>query len=137
MRVISSLYMGKSIILPPKTSKMECFTTIVNSPIPLNVVEKISILDLCRGFCYASDRNILTRKKYFLTQFKECWELINSLSAKPQKMIKHAQTIPWQQPSNCLSVFEHFVGLVLKGLTHFMPMFYFYTPLKRQKTRSY
>ena len=31
-------------------------------------------------------------------------------------MIKHTQTIPRQQPANCLSVFDHFVGLTLKGL---------------------
>ena len=31
-------------------------------------------------------------------------------------MVKHTQTIRRQQPTNCLSVFDHFVGLVLKGL---------------------
>ena len=31
-------------------------------------------------------------------------------------MVKHIQTIRWQQPANCLSVFEHFVGLALKRL---------------------
>ena len=31
-------------------------------------------------------------------------------------MIKHAQTIRGLLPSNCLSVFDHFVGLVLIGL---------------------
>ena len=31
-------------------------------------------------------------------------------------MVKHAQTIRWQKPTNCLSVFDHFVGLALKGL---------------------
>ena len=29
-------------------------------------------------------------------------------------MVKHAKTILWQQPVNCLSVFDHFVGLLLK-----------------------
>ena len=38
-------------------------------------------------------------------------------------MVKHTQTIRWQQPTNCLSMFEHFVGLALKGLTHFVSMF--------------
>ena len=28
-----------------------------------------------------------------------------------------------QQPTNCLSVFNHFVGLALKGLIHERPMF--------------
>ena len=31
-------------------------------------------------------------------------------------MVKHTQTIRRQQPTNCLSVFNHYVGLVLKGL---------------------
>ena len=31
-------------------------------------------------------------------------------------MVKHTQTIRLQQPMNCLSVFDHFVGLALKGL---------------------
>ena len=32
-------------------------------------------------------------------------------------MAKHTQRIRWQQPKNCLSVFDHFVNLALKGLT--------------------
>ena len=31
-------------------------------------------------------------------------------------MVKHTQTIRQQQTTNCLSVFDHFVGLVLKRL---------------------
>ena len=31
-------------------------------------------------------------------------------------MAKHTQIILRQQPTNCVSVFDHFVGLVLKGL---------------------
>ena len=31
-------------------------------------------------------------------------------------MVKHTQTIRQQKPTNCLSVFDHFVGLALKGL---------------------
>ena len=31
-------------------------------------------------------------------------------------MVKHTQTIRQQQPTNCLGVFEHCVGLALKGL---------------------
>ena len=31
-------------------------------------------------------------------------------------MVKHTQTVRRQQPRNCLSVFDHFVGLVLKRL---------------------
>ena len=32
-------------------------------------------------------------------------------------MVKHTQTIRRQLPKNCLSVFDHFVELGLKGLT--------------------
>ena len=32
------------------------------------------------------------------------------------KMVKHTQTIRRQKPTNCLDVFDHFVGLALKGL---------------------
>ena len=31
-------------------------------------------------------------------------------------MVKNTQTIRRQQPTNCLSVFDHIVGLELKGL---------------------
>ena len=31
-------------------------------------------------------------------------------------MVKHTQTIRLQQLMNCLSVFDHFMGLALKGL---------------------
>ena len=31
-------------------------------------------------------------------------------------MVKHTQTIRRQQPANCLSVYDHFVGLKLKEL---------------------
>ena len=31
-------------------------------------------------------------------------------------MVKHIQAIRRQQSKNCLSVFEHFVGVALKGL---------------------
>ena len=30
-------------------------------------------------------------------------------------MVKHTQTIRPKKPMNCLSVFDHFVGLALKG----------------------
>ena len=41
-----------------------------------------------------------------------------SIHVKPQthKMVKHTQKICQQQQTNSLSVFDHFVGLPLKGL---------------------
>ena len=35
------------------------------------------------------------------------------------KMIKHTQTIRQQKPTNCLSAFDHLVGLAPKGLNSF------------------
>ena len=36
-------------------------------------------------------------------------------SAPTPQMVKHTQTIHRLLPTNCLSVFDHFVGLALKG----------------------
>ena len=36
-------------------------------------------------------------------------------------MVKHTQTIRRQQPTNCSSVFDHFVGLAIKILKTWMP----------------
>ena len=38
------------------------------------------------------------------------------IKRKPRKMVKHTQTIPCQQPTNCSSVFNYFVVLAIKGL---------------------
>ena len=40
---------------------------------------------------------------------------LNPLSPNPQ-MFKHIKKIRRLSPANCLSVFDHFVGLGLKGL---------------------
>ena len=42
--------------------------------------------------------------------------VIKSFKHQPPEMIKHTQTIRWQQPTNCLNVFDDFVGLTVKGL---------------------
>ena len=36
---------------------------------------------------------------------------------KPHKMVKHTLTIRRLLPTNCLKLFDHFVGLALKGLS--------------------
>ena len=45
---------------------------------------------------------------------------------QPNKMVEHSQTIRRLLPTNCLSVFDHFVGLELKGLIHTKPMIFAY-----------
>ena len=44
--------------------------------------------------------------------------VVNVLNLKhqPHKMVKHTQIIRRQQQTNCLSVFDHFWRLGLKGL---------------------
>ena len=80
------------------------------------------------GECWAW-LDILTkihRKTFHWNNFiknHKTWDLVAALMLNSvveptdwHKMIKHTQTIRWQQPTNCLSVFDHFVGLALKGL---------------------
>ena len=63
----------------------------------------------------------ILRKKTFQT-FKR----------QPHKIVKQIQTIRRQKPTNCLSLLDRFVGLVLKGLnpqlTHFMLLVSFCNP---------
>ena len=60
-------------------------------------------------------------------------------------MVKHTQIIRPQQPTNCMSVFDHFVGLTLKRLTnlkysvlqiHFLDFAYSNLGLLLQKKNS-
>ena len=57
---------------------------------------------------------------YFLNVMSKChwlaFGVFNPLSANPHKMVKHSQAIRRLLPTNCLSVFDHFVGLASKGL---------------------
>ena len=36
---------------------------------------------------------------------------------QPHTMVKDTQTVRWQQPTNCLGVFDHFLRWALKGLS--------------------
>ena len=44
------------------------------------------------------------------------FQSIQPFKRQPHKIVKHTQTIHRLSPTNCLSVFDHFVGLALKGL---------------------
>ena len=41
--------------------------------------------------------------------------MFKPLSTNPTKMVKHTQTVWRQQPTKCLGVFGHSVGLALKS----------------------
>ena len=45
---------------------------------------------------------------------------------QPHKTAKHTETICRLLPTNFLSLFNHYVRLALKGLTHFRPIFRLY-----------
>ena len=49
---------------------------------------------------------------------KSIWQSILPFKHQPHKKIKHTQTIRQLLPTNCVSVFDHFVGLALKQLIH-------------------
>ena len=38
------------------------------------------------------------------------------------KMFKHTEKIPWQNPTHCLIVLDHFLRSALKGSTYFVPI---------------
>ena len=42
--------------------------------------------------------------------------ILNTLSANPTKWSNTLKQFVGKLPANCLSVFDHFVGLALKGL---------------------
>ena len=48
-------------------------------------------------------------------QNRQCYPIL-TLKRQPYKMVKHTQKICRLLPTNCLSVFDHFAGLTLKGL---------------------
>ena len=56
-------------------------------------------------------------------------------------MVKHTQTIRQQASTNCLSMFDHFVGLVLTGLIFLINQFHvtglFLYPLKTPEHQTY
>ena len=48
-------------------------------------------------------------------QNRQCYPIL-TLKRQPYKMVKHTQKICRLLPTNCLSVFDHFARLTLKGL---------------------
>ena len=53
------------------------------------------------------------------SQHENLWHVkmkLNPLSANPTKWSNTLKQFVGKLPTNCLSVFDHFVGLVLKGL---------------------
>ena len=53
--------------------------------------------------------------RYYLFSYIAFPHLVNPLSANPTEWSNTLKTIRRLLPTNCLSVFDHFVGLALKG----------------------
>ena len=51
----------------------------------------------------------------FVTE-RDCFEVLNPLSANPTKWSNPLKRFVVNLPTNCWSVFDHFVGFALKGL---------------------
>ena len=56
-------------------------------------------------------------KKKFTIMRKHLARALQPFKCQPHKIVKHTQTVRQQQARNCLSVFDHFVGFTLKGLS--------------------
>ena len=52
-----------------------------------------------------------------LVSFSFLFWSLNTVRANPHKIVKHTQAICRLLPTNCFTVFDHFVGLTFKGLT--------------------
>ena len=62
---------------------------------------------------------VLNTTLYVVTHIVAIFPFVKPFKCQPHKMVKHIQTIRWLLPTNCLSVFNHFERLALKGLNTF------------------
>ena len=69
---------------------------------------------ISKNFASASNKNTTEFTHPHLDLPHTCQ--FNLLNTNPKNLIKHTQTIRRQQLTNCVSVFDHFLRLVLKGL---------------------
>ena len=61
---------------------------------------------------------------YLILPWRSFWNMnanCEPFKCQLHKIVKHTQTIRHQNPTNYLSVFDHFVGLVFKGLMRHVP----------------
>ena len=63
----------------------------------------------------------LSRWEYFIKESMINLYTLKSLSANPTKWSNTLKQFVGKLPTNCLSVFDHFEGLALKGLRTLAP----------------
>ena len=76
----------------------------------LTLKSTVSLVNLNFIFRVTGDLVLDVMKMFYL--FKK---FLNLFKRQPNKMVKQIQTTRWQQATNCLSVFDHIVGLAIKG----------------------
>ena len=59
---------------------------------------------------------VIVWERFFKWELDSTLSLLTLFKRQTHKMVKHTQTIRRQQPANCLSVSDHFVGLAFKEL---------------------
>ena len=63
--------------------------------------------------------NIVSKSEALhLLNMKSANYLYKTFKNQPHKMVKRTKIMHRQKPTNCLSEFDHFVGLALKWLNH-------------------
>ena len=99
-----------------ETRKSHCVLPVSEILYNVSLVDPILIIKAAN---YLSP--VLTKADFAII----CWRAALTLQAPiPQNGQTYSNK---SSPTNCLSVFDHIVGLALKGLTHFRPMYHFYT----------
>ena len=87
-------------------------------PTPLILIDPLERKLICIFATWLA--NLGCCQQTMMEPFLQNVSLFNPLSANPHKMVKHTQnTILRQQPTSCVTVFDHFVGFAFKGLTVF------------------
>ena len=85
------------------------YSQFISKVITRNSYRNIVFLFFLDELCDRYQWNLPIKVKLWNWPFKP-------FKRQPHKIIKYTQTIHWLLPTNCLKVFDHFLGLRLKGL---------------------
>ena len=117
------------------TSKMEWFVIIINGFQSLTIITALR-LGCCSSPWSASDGNTESffTELHFNQNYSDSLPWFNPLSANITKWSNTLKQFVGILPTNCLSVFDHFVGLPLKRISELNNSYF---PWNRQKTIGY
>ena len=92
--------------------------TVTKSPPPKPFLENLAFQAIKLTICKIPKFHLISWCGNFVETWKFCVKY-SIFKRQPHKMVKHTQTICRLLTTNCLSVFDHSVGLALKGLNKF------------------